>query len=102
MLVVSKLDDNTALYIDAEAVGGVNKAEMEVFFDPDETLDDVVKIASGIGARLAAAATASAQANPAPRTLEMEFALKVDSNATISVARNLDVGQLRSRVVWTI
>lgn len=102
MLLVSQLDEDTALYIDAEVVGGVDKGEMETFFHPDNTLDDVVKIASGIGARLAATAERSAAASPPPQRLEMEFALKVDSNATISVARSLDAGQFRFRVIWGV
>lgn len=100
MLVVSRLDENTALYIDAEVVGGVDKSEMETFFHPDDTLDDVVALASGIGSRLAEAAQQIGDDVTAPSSFEVEFSLKVDSNATIAVARNLSVGQFKFRVVW--
>lgn len=100
MLLQSQLDAETAFYIDCEPVGGVNKEEMELDFHPDEALDHVVKIASGIAARLSDAVAESASMGRPPRRIDMDFSLKVDSNATVSVARSADGGQFRVKVCW--
>lgn len=100
MLLQSRLDHKTVLLIDTEAVGGVNKDEMEVHFHPDDALDHVVQIATGIARNLAVTAAGAESTVPKPMALDVDFGLKIDSNATVAVARTPESGQFRVRVRW--
>ena len=101
MLLESRLSDDTALFIDCETVGGFDKASSsDEFFHPDEALQHVCRIAGQVATELAAAARSAAGTTPSPAALELEFALKVDSQATVSIARNPDGGQVKGRVRW--
>jgi hypothetical protein len=100
MLLESRLDEKTALFIDCETVGGFGKGEAGSGFDPDAVLDNVVTLATGLGKALAAAAAGAGKSQPAPASLELEFALRIDSNSVVAVAANPESGQFRVRVRW--
>lgn len=101
MLLESRLSDDTTLFIDCETVGGFDKSSTsDEFFHPDEAIQNVCRIAGQIASELAASARAAAGTKPAPAGLELEFSVKVDSQATVSVARAPDAGQFKVRVRW--
>ena len=100
MLLESRLSDDTALFIDCETVGGFDKSQNDLDFHPDQAIENVCRIAGSIAAELAAAARGAASTKPSPAGLELEFSVKVDSQATVSVARSPDAGQFRVRVRW--
>jgi hypothetical protein len=100
MLVESRLGPKTVVYVDCEAVGGVNKEDMTTDFHPDDILDHVVRLGAGVASRLATAAEDSASAMPPPRQVEIAFGVRVDSNATVAIARTPDEGQFRVKVSW--
>lgn len=100
MLLESRLSDDTALFIDCETAGGFNKSDATSNFRPDDALRNVCKIAGDVAGELAASARAAAGAKPAPGGLELEFSLKVDANACVSVARSPEGGQFKVRIRW--
>jgi|GEM_PF-2202982 len=100
MLLESRLADDTPLFIDCETVGGFDKSDAGTDFHPDDAIKHVCTIAGQVANELAKAARAAAGAKPSPGGLELEFAVKVDSKATVSVARNPNDGQFKVRVRW--
>ena len=101
MLLESRLSNDTVLFIDCETVGGFDKsASSDDLFHPDEALRHVCRIAGQVASELAASAREAAGTKPAPAGLELEFSVKVDSRATVSVARSPDAGQFKVRVRW--
>ena len=100
MLLETRLPGDVALYIDCETVGGFDKGGGMGGFDPDEVVQNVVKTATGLAAALAASATGAAEARPVPANIELEFGLRVDSNAVVSVAQNPAAGQFKVKVRW--
>jgi hypothetical protein len=94
MLLQTRLDAETDLFIDCETSGGFDKDQTALDFHPDDATDHVVTIAKGVVARLkdvAEAAGGDAQ-------VEVTFSIKVDSNAVVAVARQPDAGQFRVTV----
>ena len=100
MLLESRLSDDTALFIDCETVGGFAKSDTAGDFHPDDAISHVCKLAGDVAMELARTTAAAAKGKPSPAGLELEFAIKVDSKATVSVARNPNDGQFRVRVRW--
>jgi hypothetical protein len=100
MLLESRLADDTALFIDCETVGGFNKSDTSDGFHPDDAIKNVCQIAGQVAAELASSARSAAGAKPSPGSLELEFAVRVDSNATVSIARNSNDGQFKVTVRW--
>ncbi|MBL8615250.1 MAG: hypothetical protein JNM72_06555 [Deltaproteobacteria bacterium] len=100
MLLETRIGGKVPLFVDCETVGGFDKGGGAGGFDPDEVVENVVKTASGLAQALAASATGAAEARPVPAAIELEFGLRVDSNAMISVAQNPSQGQFKVRVRW--
>ncbi len=100
MLLETRLNANAPLYVDCETVGGFDKGGGMGGFDPDEVVANVVATATGLAVALAASATGAAEARPVPANIELEFGLRVDSNAVISVAQNPAAGQFKVKVRW--
>jgi len=100
MLLESRLQDGTALFIDCETVGGFNKSETAGDFHPDDAVTHVCKLAGEVAMELCRTTTAAAKGKPSPSGLELEFAIKVDSKAVVSVARNPMDGQFKIRIKW--
>lgn len=92
MLLESRLADDTALFIDCETVAGFDKSDAASDFHPDDAVKHVCRIAWAIAAELAATARAAAGVKPAPGGLELEFGIKIDSKAIVSISQNIDAG----------
>ena len=74
MLLESRLNDDTTLFIDCETVGGFDKSSTsDELFHPDEAIQNVCRIAGQVASELAASARAAAGTKPAPAGLELEF-----------------------------
>ena len=100
MILESRLADDTALFIDCETAGGFDKSDATSEFHPDDAIRNVCTIAGQVAAELSKAARAAAGAKPSPGGLELSFAIKVDSKACVSVARNSGEGQFKVTVRW--
>ena len=100
MLLESRLSDDTVLFIDCETVGGFDKSDAAGDFRPDDAISHVCKLAGDVAMELSRATAAAARGKPSPAGLELSFAIKVDSKATVAVARNPNEGQFKVRVRW--
>jgi hypothetical protein len=103
MLLEARIDQDTIVYIDAEAVGGFSKGGQIGGFLESETLDNVVRVATLVGRRLAETArlTGSVGATEGASTLDLAFAVKVDAGAVVSIAKTPDEGQFRVTARWS-
>ena len=101
MLLETRLDDGSKLFIDAESAGGFSKDSNLGDFHPDKALDNVVRVAAAVGKKLAGAARDAARTQPAPEGLELSFGIKVDSAAVVSVGKTPEDGQFRITARWT-
>jgi Trypsin-co-occurring domain 1 len=100
MVIESKIDGNTRIYIDTEALGGFDKDASRTGGNPDEVIDNVVHISSTVARKLADAALLNASVAPAPAHLEVEFSLKVDDQGFVFVSRSFQEGQFKVRLTW--
>ena len=91
MLLQTRLDAETDLFIDCETSAGFDKDQTALDFHPDDATDHVVTIATGVVARLKDVARAAGD----DAQVEVSFSIKVDSNAVVAVARQPDAGQFR-------
>jgi len=102
MLLQSRIDDDTVLFIDTEVTGAFGKGDDDLGFHPDAILDNVVKVSAHVARRLAeAAANATAGEDAPPSSLSLEFGIKVDSNSVVSVASDINRAHFRVRAEWT-
>ena len=100
MLLETRLDDGSKLFIDAATSGGFAKDSNLGDFHPDDALKNVVSVAAAVGKKLAGAAQDAARSQPAPETLELTFGIKVDASAVVSVSKNPEDGQFRITARW--
>ncbi len=100
MLLESRLDENTTLLIDAEAMGGISKDDVDADFHPDDVFDHVVNTAAVVARKLAEAAARSTEAFPTPTGIDMRFGVRVDSNSVVSVSRNPSQAQFQITASW--
>lgn len=94
MLLQTRLDENTDLFIDCETSGGFDKDQTALDFHPDDATDHVVQIATGVAGRLRDVAAAAGE----KAEVSVTFAVKVDSNAVVCVARDPAAGQFQVTV----
>jgi hypothetical protein len=96
MLLESRIDDRTTIVIDAEAAGGIDKGALSVSGHPDRV------VSNGISAirALAKAFTEGFAGDGLPPEMDLTFALRVDSNAVVSLSRRPDEGQFRVTMRW--
>lgn len=94
MLLQTRLDENTDLFVDCETSGGFDKDQTALDFHPDDATDHVVSIATGVAARLRAVAAAAGE----QAEVEVTFGVKIDSNAVVCVSRDPGAGQFQVRV----
>lgn len=94
MLLQTELADGTEIYIDCETTGGFDKDSATLDFHPDDAAKNVVKIATAVAQDLRAVAAGAGDGT----TLEVEFSVKIDSKAVVSVGRNAADGQFQIRL----
>lgn len=98
MLLESRLNDKTTLLIDCESVGGIDKNAPGGNAQPDRVMEYAVELikntASHIGHGI------SVEQLPAPVMMEIEFGIRIDSNAVVALAQNPNSGQIRVRMRW--
>lgn len=94
MLLQTRLNADTELFIDCETSGSFDKDETALDFHPDDAADHVVTIAKGVVARLRDVSEAAGD----DAQVEVSFSVKIDSNAVVSVAREPGAGQFRVTV----
>lgn len=101
MLLASRLDEHTTLYIDTEVAGGFAKGDSDTDFHPDQVLDNVVKVASIVARRLAdAAAHDTAGAQSPPSRLTLAFGIKVDGASVVSVSSDISHAHFQVTAEW--
>ncbi len=98
MLLESRLNDKTRLLIDCETVGGIDKNAATGNSDPDRVLECAVELIKHTAAQLAGGI--SVEALPAPVRMEIEFGVRIDSNAVVALAQHPNSGQIRVRMRW--
>ncbi len=98
MLLESRIDDRYTLLIDCENMGGVDKNAAGGVGHPDRVLDSAVKVIRAAAERLGAGL--SVEGTPAPVTMEVNFGVRVDQNAVVSLARNPDDAHFRVTLRW--
>jgi hypothetical protein len=94
MLLCTQLDENTDLYVDCETSGSFDKGQTSLDFHPDDAINHVVTIASGVATKLQAIAASAGKG----AAVDVEFGVKIDSDAVVSVARGVEAGQFRVRI----
>ncbi len=100
MLLESRFSDDTPCLIDVEAVASINKGDAAHIISPDDAMKNVVALSGKVARELALAAAGAAGSKPNPAGIELEFGVRVDSNAVVSVARTLADAQFAVRVRW--
>jgi hypothetical protein len=98
MLLESRLGTGQLLLIDCENAGGVDKNALGADAHPDQIFDNAVQIIQSAAETLGAGLSLSGQ--PAPVVMEVEFGVRVDANATVSLARSPDQAHFRVRLRW--
>ncbi len=98
MLLESRLKGGLLLLIDCENAGGVDKNAAGSNAHPDEVLESVVTIVQTAAETLGAGL--SLRGTPAPVSMEVEFGVRVDANATVALARQPDQAHFRVRLRW--
>lgn len=98
MLLESQLNDRLTLLIDAESVGGIDKGSLTVTSHPDRIVPRTVEMIRAVAERLGEAGVVDAVTPPS--TMEVAFAVRVDSNSHVSIARTPDDGQFRVTLRW--
>ena len=98
MLLESQLNDRVTLLIDAESVGGIDKGALTVSSHPDRIVPRAVEVIRAVAERLGEAG--AVDASTPPSEMEVTFAVRVDSNSHVSIARSPDDGQLRVTLRW--
>src|SRR5687768_12287074 len=96
MLLESRINDRTTLVIDAESVGGIDKGALTTQSHPDKIVPRTIEIIRAVAEQLSTAAEASAVSS-----MDVNFAVRVDSNSTVSVARTPNDGAFRVTLRWT-
>ena len=94
MLLQTRLDDSTDLFIDCETSGGFDKDQSALDFHPDDAADHVVAIATRVVARLQDVSKAAGDG----AEVDVTFGVKIDSNAVVCVARDPSAAQFQIRV----
>jgi hypothetical protein len=94
VLLNTQLADGTDLFLDCETSGGFDKDQARLDFHPDDAAKNVVKIAAAVAKELRAVSDAAGT----DTTLEVEFSVKVDSQAVVTVGRNAADGQFKIRL----
>lgn len=97
MLLESRIDDRTILVIDAESVGGIDKGSLTVHSHPDKIMTRTVEIIRAVATQVVAAVDVGAAS---PTEMEVDFAVRVDSNATVALSRKADEGQFHVTLRW--
>lgn len=98
MLLESRLNEKLTLLIDCESLGGVEKAAVGSGSHPDKVMANVVSTVRATALELGNALDTSVP--NAPVMMEVEFAVRVDSNSIVSLARNANDGHFRIRLRW--
>lgn len=102
MLLHSRIDDNTLLYIDVEPSPGFAKDEGDFDFSPDEILDRVVTVSTVVARKLAATASEAASMDAAsPSSLRLEFGIKVNGESVVMVAPNPNAAHFKITAEWS-
>ncbi len=95
MLLESNLNDRTTLIIDAESVGGIDKGALTVQSHPDKIVPRAIEMIKAMADQLGSVAKA-----PGAPEMEVSFAVRVDSNSIVSIARTTESGQLLVTLRW--
>ncbi len=98
MLLESRVNDRVTLLVDCENVGGVEKNALTSNAHPDKIIDGAIAIIRAAAERFGEGLSLEGQ--PAPVVLEVEFGVKIDANAVVSVARRPEEGHFRVKLRW--
>ncbi len=98
MLLESRINDKATLVFDCESVGGIDKGAISVTSHPDKVVPSAMEAIRAVAAEMGAALTAGGERQPV--MMRVEFAVRVDSNAIVQIARNVDQGQFKVTLQW--
>ena len=95
MLLETIIHDDVYVFIDAEPAAGIAKGGV-VSHSPDMALENMLKLAGQVTTRLREAIPP----DTSPDEVEISFAVRVDSNAAVSIARQPTDGQFHIVARW--
>src|SRR5688500_8562065 len=98
MLLESRVNDKATIVFDCESVGGIDKGAVSVASHPDKIVPFAIEAIRAVASELAAAMDGVGTRPPV--TMRVEFAVRVDANAVVQVARNVDQGQFKVTLQW--
>ncbi|MEL6342843.1 MAG: CU044_2847 family protein [Myxococcota bacterium] len=96
MLLEVLLKDDTYVLIDAEPAIGIDKGGGNIA-PPQEALNSMLVLGGQMMSRLVELTRGEA----APDEMSATFGLRVDSNGTVSIAKNLNEAQIQVSARWT-
>ena len=98
MLLESRINERTTIIIDAETVGGIDKGGGVSSSHPDKALPSAMTLIRAVAETLGDAVPREGKSPP--DTMEVSFAVRVDSNGVVALAREVDAGQFRVTLRW--
>ncbi len=102
MLLECRIDDKTIIFIDAEASAGLDKGEGGDDFVPEKAIDNILKTTAVMAKRLSdLLAQESFMVSP-PSRLAIDFGVRVDSLAAVSVSKTPEECQFRISLEWNL
>ncbi|MFZ5480374.1 MAG: CU044_2847 family protein [Myxococcota bacterium] len=93
MLLESRLNDKATVIFDCESVGGLDKGAVSVTAHPDKIVPYALEVIRAVAGELGKAMDVPAERKP--RAMTIEFAVRVDSNAVVQIARGVEQGQFK-------
>jgi hypothetical protein len=99
MLLECKVHERGMLVLDAETVGGIDKSVMSTTSHPDVVVEHAVEMIRSVANSFGEAL--SRELGDPPSEMSVQFAIKVDSNSVVQVARRLEDGQFRVTLRWS-
>lgn len=93
MLVESHLKDKAVVIFDCESVSSIDKGGLHTQGHPDRILPAMVTAIKAVAREIGDAV--SIETLPAPSSMEVRFALKVDANGIVSLSRSEDDSHMK-------
>jgi hypothetical protein len=102
MLLECRVDDKTVIYIDAEASAGLDKGGGGADFVPDKAIDNILRTTAGMAKRLSDLLGQETFVVSPPSRLAIDFGVRVDSLAAVSVSKTPEECQFRISLEWNL
>lgn len=101
MIIECRIDEKTKVLVDAEAASSISKDETGLDYHPDDIFKHVTTAAVVVAKKLAEAVAQTAEAFPAPSTVQIRFGVKVDDSSVVTVCRSPESAQFQITATWS-